>query len=391
MITILKRPPHDSFTYRLFFKFASKMTAPCDCIYLWSAALDPHYFNPSVKHYQGEFFKYETELHFRNCMFELIKEDVIVLGIKDHLTSTNFDPWTEDKPSLVKYLDEMFTFYSDKKFILLTSLENLGVYLTNSNVTIVPWGGDLTNQQSEYKLLQPVIEKNMASQHSYISLNRNIRTHRLGLMAILHGLNLEQYGNISCMFKDSLSPIYWTMTEQQAHIQQVMEHGYAKLASATFSIQDDVQIYANGDNDNVTNFKNKLSSYYANSFVEIVSETSFTERAFLITEKTLNSIYGCNFPIILCGPGSVKFLRDMGLDMFDDVVNHNYDTMDNPVDRLYHAIYDNIDLLTDIESTKSLWQANKHRFLSNVDFVKNKIYKFYTERATAAFDKAILE
>jgi hypothetical protein len=105
------------------------------------------------------------------------------------------------------------------------------------------------------------------------------------------------------------------------------------------------------------------------------------EKCYNLTEKTLNSIYGCCFPILLCSQGSVDFLRKMGMDMFDDIVDHSYDAIENPEDRLYRAIIDNIELLTNNQKTKDLWKTNKFRFIKNVDFAKTTLYNFYSSRA----------
>jgi hypothetical protein len=135
--------------------------------------------------------------------------------------------------------------------------------------------------------------------------------------------------------------------------------------------------------------KVQLSKYYKQTFVEIVNETSYTEKAFNLTEKTLNSIYGCNFPIILSSKGTVSFLRDMGLDMFDDIIDHDYDSIEDPIDRMFAAITTNQELLTNNNRTKRLWQENKDRFLYNVSFVKNNMYDFYEKRAEEKFSEAL--
>jgi hypothetical protein len=77
----------------------------------------------------------------------------------------------------------------------------------------------------------------------------------------------------------------------------------------------------------------------------------------------------------------VAFLRSMGMDMFDDIIDHSYDSIENPIDRLYTAITSNIELLTNNQKTKQLWQSNQHRFINNVAFAKNMLYNFYSLRA----------
>ena len=77
--------------------------------------------------------------------------------------------------------------------------------------------------------------------------------------------------------------------------------------------------------------------------------------------------------------------------MFDDVVDHSYDNISDPAERLEAAIIDNITLLTDTAYTKDLWVKNKHRFEKNIDFCKERMYNYYSSRSKAMMDKIIHE
>ena len=370
---ILARPPGDSFTFKLFIRLIAKVPEPKNTIYLWSAILDPAGFWNT----QGERCE---EISYRHALKDAINEDLVVIGVKDHLTSYDFNYWSGEKPTLVEYLDDMFTFYNDKKFILFTSVENLDSYINNPRVTIIPWGGDITNHQTEYQALEPVLDKNLDSQYSYLSLNRNKRSHRAMLLSLLHVKNLNEFGLISCMFKDEITNLF-EYTKWKVSNPDIYEQGFNKFKSTELLLNDSKEIYTNYNNDNVSNFRNKLSNYYKETFVEIITETSFTESCYNLTEKTLNSIYGCSFPIVLCGQGCVQLLRDMGMDVFDDVIDHSYDLIADPAERLYKAITDNQDLLSDPTRAKALWVANKQRFEKNVDFAKTRLYTYYEMRA----------
>ena len=387
---ILKRPPYDNFTFRLFFKLTRQIKQPADIFYFWSAIIDP--VNKFDFFQNGQWY-HEDELIFREVFLENIKNNLVVIGVKDHLTSDTFNPQKEDCPNLVAYLIDMFNFYQDKTFILFTSMENLGCYVKNSNVFIVPWGGDITNQYDAYPKVAPVIDKNFDSNTSYISLNRNKRLNRILALSTLFGLGLEDYGMLSCMFDKKNLLTFENDIQlgfQEGSIKDTISRGLDRINNFDFPVQDDREIYPKKqNNDNVFNFETRLKDYYKNTFVEIIAETSFTEDAFLITEKTLNSIYGCNFPILISSKGAVGFLRNMGIDMFDDIVDHSYDDIVDPIERAYCAIEKNLNLLKNVDSTKELWAKNKDRFLKNVDFARIGLYKFYEKRAEAEFDKVI--
>jgi hypothetical protein len=134
--------------------------------------------------------------------------------------------------------------------------------------------------------------------------------------------------------------------------------------------------------------ENRLRNMYRNSFVEIVSETGFAAHTFFITEKTAHAFYGCNFPIILSGCGTVAHLRELGLDVFDDIVDHSYDQISNPFDRIIHAIESNSTLLTDTEYVKQAWKTHRSRFERNVRVMRD-IYSWYENRTRQKFAETL--
>jgi hypothetical protein len=184
------------------------------------------------------------------------------------------------------------------------------------------------------------------------------------------------------MFKDKIEDIY-EYTNWPAD--PLISKGFTKFKESRMKINDEYEIYESGENDNVTNFKNRLSTYYRETFIEIICETSFTESCYNLTEKTINSIYGCCFPILLCGKGSVQLLRDIGFDVFDDVINHEYDKIEDPKERLYKAIFDNREILSKNEYAKKIWRNNSSRFQENINVAKNKLYTFYKNRTEQHF------
>lgn len=386
---VLTRPPNDNFTFRTFFNLANRIKQPNDKFYLWSASLDPSTdFGVILK---DNFLEHQTEVLYREELFRNIKNDLIILGIKDHLTSNSFNPLTEPCPNLVSYIKDMFEFYHNKNFIVFTSLENLSSYVDNKNAHLISWGGDITNQSNLYPKINPVINKNFSSKKTYLSLNRNNRLNRVLTLGTLFGLNLHDCGLISCMFKDSITN--FNSNDFSSYFKKdydkVISLGILEASTFEYSISDDRNIYPDADNNNYDNFLNKLENYYTNTFIEIIAETSFTEDCFLVTEKTLNSIYGCNFPIFISSKGIVTFLRGMGFDMFDDIINHSYDSIDNPIERCFQAINLNRRLLEDIDHTKNVWKNNKERLLNNVEFAKTGMYKFYQKRTEDQFNLVI--
>ena len=391
MIQILSQPPNDQFTSRLFFQLIDTVSEPFDAFYVWSLTLahgKVELFNISNKSYDEEPEYYAVHRDFYwNYIQSSIKNNLVIIAIKDHLTSDDFNPWYHAEPTLITPLTDIFEAHADKKFILITSLENLESYVNYKNVSIVPWGGDITNQMIEYKRLPNILEKNLESNTTFLTLNRNNRTARRYFLSFLLGLNLKDHGLISCMFRDELptTPTHiWKFTSQE-DIKEVFEVGYQKLLTTAFDISDSIDIYPEKDNDNYNNFLSVLTPYYQNTFIEFINETSYTETAFLVTEKTANCFYGCSFPIWISSPGIVKFLRTLGLDVFDDVIDHSYDNELHPIRRMYLAISNNMHLLNNPDLVKKLWSTHKDRFSKNINFLQNELYDIYYQRAFIQF------
>jgi len=377
VINIIKRAPNDDFTFELFKDLLESVDHKFEAHYIWS--------NPPKRLKR---ILETTEFTQPN----------VVIGIKDMLDQWEvYNVWEHRAQAGVRLIDTVAAKNPDKNFIIFTSLENIqSEEVLSPNVQFVCWGGDITNQAAVYPDVEPVLDKNFYSERPYICLNRNAREHRVVTLSYLFGRGYENSGEISFLgdrmgnnkstnLHDNLS---WDFESIQADFfvdnRVVMQEGFVKFCEASDLDRDDYDIYEE-ENDNVTNFDLNLRDKYLHSFVEIVSESSFVPPAYNVTEKTLNSIYGCNFPILLGGVGIVQLMRDIGFDMFDDIVDHSYDTITNPFNRIINAVECNKQLLLDHARTKKLWQGNQSRFESNIKIAQTQLYPWYKQRATAQF------
>jgi len=372
MLTVISRPPNDLFTFSLVTELISKIKTEYEAYYIWTSP--PEKF----KHF------------FENTAFT---KPFVILVIKDLLDLyMPFNYWNDTIQAGSQLIIEMTSKYPTTTFVIFTSNENLDKELVSPNIHIIPLGGDITNQFIEYPKITPVIDKNFDSTNTFISLNRHHRPHRILLLSYLYGNNYNQFGNCTLLTNthslnnELLNMISWEFDDRHTIEKEKFILGYRKIYYDLNLSTEDYQIYKYDNNDNVINFEQKLRSKYVNSFVEFITESSFEAPAFMLTEKTLNSIYGCNFPIFLGGIGIVAHLRDLGLDVFDDIVDHSYDQIINPIDRIIAAVEYNHQLLTDIIYTKEQWIKAKDRFLSNVEVAKT-IYTWYATRARTCFYK----
>lgn len=283
----------------------------------------------------------------------------------------------------------------ETNFVLMYGSQQAERELKHDRLHLVRYTSGLAQQKEEYQNLNPASVKNFGSKKNFICLNRHPRQHRVNLVSYLLGQNFEQHGTIS--FRDQhvqatdwLDRVSWQLTEyQSAQIKPILQQGFAKtkLLNLTNDISTVDELYIQHTNNNATNFDLHLRNIYNNHFVEIVSETLFNTPTIGVSEKFLNSVYGCVFPIVIGGQGIVKCLKDMGFDMFDDIVNQSYDTIADPLDRLCAAVDLNQPLLTDNIAIKQLWQANQHRFDNNIKFATMDIYNIIKQQAHVDFDR----
>lgn len=371
---VLSRAPNDKFTFEMYTSLLSSLTCEFEAYYIWS---DP------------------PPILVRFLCQKVFTKPNVVIGIKDMLDLWKDHNFWSDEPSAgVALIDDMASRFPNTNFILFTSLENIDLEsIKSTNIQFVPWGGDIVNQADTYQSIEPVLDKNFNSKKTFISLNRNRRQHRVATLSYLFGKGYDKFGEITYLgqyldvgIDNLLDYLPWRFNEHQTDIRAAMIDGYPKFYNNKSLATDNYEIY-DEVNDNVKNFNQSLSLKYENSFVEIVSESSFSAPSFMITEKWMNSVYGCNFPILVSGCGTIAHLREVGFDVFEDIVDHSYDTIANPFDRIATAIDNNHRLLTDTDYAKELWKSNQHRFEKNIDIAKNTIYQWYKDRTDRQFNQ----
>lgn len=64
---------------------------------------------------------------------------------------------------------------------------------------------------------------------------------------------------------------------------------------------------------------------YADSWINLIVETSVDSSAPILSEKTFKPIASGQLFVTFSAPGSIEYLRSQGYDVFDDIIDHNYD------------------------------------------------------------------
>ena len=124
-------------------------------------------------------------------------------------------------------------------------------------------------------------------------------------------------------------------------------------------------------------WRNGLQNMFLNSSISLITESVQYQRAAAFTEKTLYAVWGLTFPIWIGGYNQAKEWKRIGFDTFDDVIDHSYQNYDTLIERCYYAFFLNLKLLSNIDKTKELRLAHKHRLFKNRELLlQNQLGKF---------------
>jgi hypothetical protein len=123
---------------------------------------------------------------------------------------------------------------------------------------------------------------------------------------------------------------------------------------------------------------------FTNAFVNLVQETSYEYEISptswhlpVISEKSMKPFMWWQVPIFLMPHDSLKYIRQFGFDLFDDIVDHSYDFEINPLKRI-QLVIDQIDNICNwtIKQCHEYKEKNIYRFNKNfnlfIDFQNNK-------------------
>jgi hypothetical protein len=124
-------------------------------------------------------------------------------------------------------------------------------------------------------------------------------------------------------------------------------------------------------------WKNGLNKLFLNSAISLITESLQYQKAAAFTEKTLYSVLGLTFPIWVGGYNQATEWKRLGFDIFEDIIDHSYQSYDTLIERCYYAIFNNLHLLSNLQKTAELRESNSDRLLKNRDLIlQNQLGKF---------------
>jgi len=161
--------------------------------------------------------------------------------------------------------------------------------------------------------------KDLVIDRHFISLQRRISVSRLKFTRML----LDTFGTNSNLISCATQPNRWA---NDLPVYKNIMHPYTLPITVDGEIEDDRKQHFHTD------------ERFFKCFFNIVSETSSQSdddswTQMFITEKTFKAFAYRQLPLWNAIPGTVQTVRDMGFDVFDDIVDHSYDNIINEDER----------------------------------------------------------
>ena len=159
-----------------------------------------------------------------------------------------------------------------------------------------------------------------------------------------------------------------------------LENTVTKLPVTNYMIGNETQMpqgivspsYKNGEN-----YKQLLQKpVFEPSCISLITEPNYIEREALITEKTIMAVYGGTIPIWVGGWRCADAMRSQGFDVFDDIVDHSYQSLADPWDRINKSIELNQELLSSFTISSPILTRLQH----NLDLMLDGVFEKEVEK-----------
>jgi len=131
-----------------------------------------------------------------------------------------------------------------------------------------------------------------------------------------------------------------------------------------------------------------LQELYNNALCTIVTETDYLyQHTQFATEKSWNSVFYGTIPIIVSCAGTVNLMREHGIDVYDDLLDHSYDEAQDPIKR-FNAICELVEQCASWRNYNQLMSITATRQLRNqmllthdahwIKEIDNSVGEFFT-------------
>ena len=266
------------------------------------------------------------------------------LSIIDYSTEN----YNDTVPNVYDYFVELGI-----NFILLS--HDPAHHLIKSNLLFYPYWLEWSRERLRF----PSISQTVKS-HKIASMSRNPRAHRIVNYILLR--DKPYFDNVVITAHQELGDMNHIKRHDDVVIPPDIEDRWNSIRTTlpATSIEQLQQSF------------NVVHPGYTDSYLHLIVETC-VNTGFFITEKTWQAIASGQLFLTWGSAGSIAHLREMGVDVFDDFIDHKYyDTEQDPLTRLdkIHTVLD--DLAT--QDLDHIFQQTLIRRTNNISKFNNSLF-----------------
>ena len=352
---------------------------------------EKYYVFKTVESYY--FYPWPEECNTGTSAIDLLEIDytaevIFWIPMDSFIDQNPYNYYTSSKPEELKKVEKICELHPDKTFIFLPNFYNLNNLLSVPNLFSVD---NMINTKFRKKYKR--CDNKKFDSKKWVCLNRRDEPHRVALISYLLSKDLDKFGLISS--NDSIEDsnnidLILKYFKFKYKDQENILRGFSKLKTSNFeklitgqypreTLVDTLTGEITGDC--MQNYHENLFPVYEKTALEIISCSIFSEPTPTFGEKEIQSVYAKNFPIFIGSKGTANKFRDIwGIDIFEDIIDHSYDNIDDPTKRLKAAIDLNIHLLNGSTPIDEIWFKNKTRFEKNCAHMDNLLYDSIYQR-----------
>lgn len=319
---------------------------------------DTHEVDGDIECYQLFFCPYGLGTGFDDLYMIKFKSPIVILNTIDFMIDG-------DDNAAIEEIKQFCAWHPEQKFISFNHHLNLQEEL--KDIPNLYCDAIITSNFTEK--FTHCEKKNLTNR--WLTLNSSTKLHRV--LTVSYLLSKEYHRNGLITFDMNTPTLvsydkYRNITKIPSYdLRSSFAKGFARFKAKDFNKikvrkidYDDMRV--------AHNYNTDILPVYEKIGVEIITGTMFFEKTPVLSEKELQSIYGKNFPIYINGVGMAREIKKLfDIDIFEDIVDHSYDEIENHFERLAAAIDRNEHLLNGSTNIRELWYDNKARFDENCE------------------------
>jgi hypothetical protein len=143
--------------------------------------------------------------------------------------------------------------------------------------------------------------------------------------------------------------------------------------------------YPNHQNDVFSSLRYTTKSHYSDTVFNIITETTCDNNSLNLTEKSFKGIANCHPYLVIGDVNTHKHIKDLGFELYEDLVDYSFDSIDDSEIRLNSALKEVKRIYNIGESGILEW------YKKNIDKIEYNKSKFFEYKFSDMIKETILD